>query len=330
MKTSIPFLIALVSLSCSTSPEAPEQTVIDRIEWLYDMKPMVEKQWPGFGDPQFDVPLVYYTDSACYAANPTGKFLDAYPAALKVSENRNVRIYKTTLPDAITFHMSVSMSLGDPDPAPGADWDYRSPFMLCSGFEITQNTIPDLESIEEWATMVMHEYFHGFQFRHPQYLERFEQIVLRLPPQDTLKRLYKNNDWFAKSINSENDALLAALGSADESETVAQVNTFFRLREARRERTRLQFGFDPAPLERFYETTEGTARAVEWMISCELGSNDPSAGMPAWLCRTDKTTWYYASGLNLTRLLDTLGIEYHERLFNEGTLSLEQILQSRI
>jgi hypothetical protein len=323
MKQQISLLLLITVISCGQRSDEGEQEIFDRIEYVYNLKQIIEKCWPDFSDKRFDVPLVYYTDSICYAANPTEKFLASRSAAIKVFENGEINIYKTALLDSIPFHMSASISFGDPTP----DYDYRSPFMLCSSFEITRETIPDVESVAEWATMIMHEYFHGFQFRHPEFLERYEQAVISLPPQDTLKSLYKNNDWLRRSINSENDALLAALTSTDRRETIVQIDTFFRLRETRREQTRRQFGFNSAPLEQLYETMEGTARDVEWMLSGELGLSDPAADIPEWLCRTDRTTWFYASGFNLTRLLDKLCVEYRSRLFNDGALSTEQILR---
>lgn len=318
-------VFAFTAPSCTTNIAIAEQNVFDRIEYVYDLKQhVVEKHWPGIGNTSFDIPLVYYTDSVCYAANPTEKFLAAQTArpAVPLFENDKVKIYKTALIDTMQFHMSVGMSLGNPVP----DYDYRSPFMLCSSFEITRATIPGVESIEEWATMVMHEYFHGFQFRHHEFLEHYEKIVLNFPSQDTLRCLYKNNDLFASGIDSENEALLAALASTDRNETTAQIETFFRLRDARRRQVVQQSGFDPAPLERLYETMEGTARYVESALKSELEEVDPGIEMPEWLYRSDKTTWFYASGFNMARLLDTLQIEYRSRLFNEGALSLEQIL----
>jgi hypothetical protein len=73
---------------------------------------------------------------------------------------------------------------------------------------------------------------------------------------------------------------------------------------------------------------EGTARAVEWTLSGEIGLADPAAGIPEWLWRTDRSTWFYASGFNMARLLDKLNIEYRSRLWGGGSLSLEQILRN--
>lgn len=46
-----------------------------------------------------------------------------------------------------------------------------------------------------------------------------------------------------------------------------------------------------------------------------------------WLYRSDRTTYFYATGFNMVRLLDTLNIKYKTRLFNEGGLSLEKLLK---
>ena len=48
-----------------------------------------------------------------------------------------------------------------------------------------------------------------------------------------------------------------------------------------------------------------------------------------WLYLTEKTTYFYAVGFNLARLLDKLNIEYKTNLFKQGGLSLEDILITR-
>lgn len=320
MKQSILlFLIGLVS--CGYSPKE-EKVILDRIEYVYNLKPQVASNgWTGFDDKRFDVPLVYYTSNNCYVSNPTVRFINSRDAKV-LHKNNQISIYKTDLLDSVPFHMSVSITLGDLTP----DYDYQSPHMKCSSFEITQETIPGVEGIEEWMTMIMHEYFHGFQMKHPEFLKYYEHIVLNLPPQDTLKRIYQNNDWFRESVNKENELLLTAMNSTDTGEIHASLDAFFRYRTARREQTERLLNFDPTPLEQLYETMEGTARYVEYTLSCELGLNNPTSDMPLWLYRTDKTTWYYASGFNMARLLDKLKAEYKSRLFNEGEVSLEQIL----
>jgi len=81
--------------------------------------------------------------------------------------------------------------------------------MKCSSPELTDKFIPDVHSTEMWSTMVMHEYFHGYQFKHPKFLEFYEKNVN--VSADTLKELYKNNVWFKASIDKENESLLSGL-----------------------------------------------------------------------------------------------------------------------
>ena len=47
-----------------------------------------------------------------------------------------------------------------------------------------------------------------------------------------------------------------------------------------------------------------------------------------WLYLTEKTTYYYAIGFNMARLLDKLAIDYKSTLFKQGGLSLEDILKA--
>ncbi|MDR2911753.1 MAG: hypothetical protein LBV38_00410 [Alistipes sp.] len=321
------FFVSLFVAAAQPVQQHPEQEIFDRIGYVYDLKLVIERDWPGFSSEKFDVPLVYYTDSVCYVANPTEALL-AIRRATPVHRSGDVTIYKTALLDNVPFHMSVSITTGDPD-STESDFTYRSPYMLCSSFEITRATIPGVESIEDWATMVMHEYFHGFQLRHPQFLERYENAILGLPPQDTLKRLYANDELFRRSVDDENEALLAALGSTDRGEIAAQIETFFELRKVRRERIKSLSGFDPTELEQLYEMMEGTARYAEHALSGELELIDPAAPMPEWLWRTDRSTWFYASGFNMARLLDELDIEWRRRIFSEKELSLERILETQ-
>jgi hypothetical protein len=46
-----------------------------------------------------------------------------------------------------------------------------------------------------------------------------------------------------------------------------------------------------------------------------------------WLYLSAKTSYYYATGFNMVRLLEKLKIDFRSRLFNEGGLSLEQLLK---
>jgi hypothetical protein len=82
--------------------------------------------------------------------------------------------------------METGMTLGDPTP----DFNYHSPFMMCSSFEETVKTIPDVGSMDEWTTMIIHEYFHGFQYKHKPYMDYYENEIVQIQP-DSLTTFYK-------------------------------------------------------------------------------------------------------------------------------------------
>lgn len=333
----------LILFSCGHKSERKDQVIFDRIEYIYNLKSLIDNNiWKGFSDKKFDLPLVYYTDMACYVANPTIKFTNSYKPYL-VFGNSKITIYKTPLIDSIPFHMSTGIIFGDST----ADYNYRAPFMNSSSFEITRKAIPDIYSTEQWATMIIHEYFHGFQYKHAAFLDYFEKNVVNIPA-DSLKKIYKSNKWFKESIDKENDILLAAINSNDNNEIKKFIDTFFQLREQRRLLTKQRLSFDIRTIEKTYETMEGTARYVEYNLYSIFATKRPDSKLiksdtsyqsynyfrkfkienDQWLYQTRKTTYFYATGFNIARLLDKLKIEYKLRLFNESDLSLEEILKT--
>ncbi len=205
-----------------------------------------------------------------------------------------------------------------------------------------------MSSTKEWATMIIHEYFHGFQFKHPEFLHYYEQNLISTS-QTTLKKLYKENDWFKKWVDEENRILLLAIAETDSIKTARLIKSFFELRDQRREKTKQTLGVDIVKTEPAYETMEGTARYVEYSLYNMFSKEAPDTVLmktdtcyrsnsffkgfkleaEKWLYETDKTTYFYATGFNLARLLDLLNIEYKARLFYTGKLNLEQILKER-
>ncbi len=328
-------------LSFQQKLNSKDKVILDRIDYIYNLKSLVDKgAWKGFTDKKFDLPLVYYTDSVCYIANPTEKFILSYKPKL-VFEKKDLQIFKTKLLDSIPFHMETSTTFG----ATSSAYNHRSPFMQCSSFEISRQYVPDLNATEQWATLVIHEYFHGFQFKHPAHLTYFEQNIA--VSSDTLRKIYNSHPWFKASVDQENKMLLTALHTADEKQIKILVDSFFVLREQRRRQTKQQLKADIEPIEKSYETMEGTARYVEYSLYHNFATKNPNHNLlksdssyhsyqyfrdyniekDQWLYLSEKTNYFYATGFNLVRLLDKLKIAYKTRVFNEGGLSLEQILK---
>lgn len=335
------FPLFVILISCEQRKEKIDQTAIDRIDYVYNLKSFVgENIWKDFDNADFDVPLIYYTDSCCYIANPTEKFVNEYNPEF-VFRNSRIEVYRTPLLDSIPFHMHVSVSFDSIK-----EYDYRSPFMKCSSTEITNKIIPDVPSTEVWATMILHEYFHGFQFKHKDFFDYFENNIAFFT-QDTLKYIYSHNEWFKESINKENDLLLSALVSTDSAEIKTFINSFFQLRNQRREDTKQKLNLNIKPIEEIFETMEGTARYVEYRLYDKFTTKQPDIKLlksdtlyhsysyfnafnlkeAQWLYKTGNS-YFYGIGFNIIRLLDKLGIEYKSRLFYEGRISSEEILKT--
>ena len=340
-------LIFLFCLSLALAGKAQNASAdalaIGRIQYIFALKQVISNAvWPGFSKAKFEVPLVYYTNSNCFVANPTAKFLRIYKPTL-IAKSTGLKIYKTGLLDSVHFHMETGTELTPDD---SALYNYRSPFMNCSSFEITHRTIPDVDFTEQWVTMVIHEYFHGFQFKHQPFLDYFSTHLAYFKG-DSLKQIYKRNPWFKESVDAENELLLSALNTHSNKRIKPLLHSFFHLRARRRTRVKAELGFDIQPYEKGYETLEGTARYVEWRLYALFAGKTPSAALQrldtaygsyeyfrdyaiskdSWLYETGKTAYYYAIGFNMARLMDKLGVDYKSGLFELGGRSLEDVLR---
>lgn len=304
---------------CEIPMTAQDRIAVTRICEVLELKAQVAAAvWPGFDDPQFEVPLVYFTDSLCYAVNPEARFLAQYPATLRYRDGE-LKIYTTPTIDSLEFHMQGTISL-DPADA-GSAYNYRSAYLLCSSPKITARCIPGTEEVAIWRTMVLHEYFHGFQFRHPAYLAQFEASGAGLIPSSELVGHYQRYGWYKESVDRENAFLLDALGQTDAGMICRDIDGFRKLRAERHARMRRELAPEAVGAERVYETMEGTARYIEFHAcpgGYDLDAND-------WLYRTDISQYMYATGFNIVRLLDKLGVDYKTRLFDEG-LALDGLL----
>jgi len=319
--------------------------MFDRIEFVFNLKETIGKDvWKSFAVKEFDVPLIYYTDTSSYVANPTDKFLAAFKSKL-VFENSQIKIFKTDKRvDDLPFHMETSMSLGTPTD----NYDFHSPFMMCSSYEEVLKKIPDITSTEEWVTMIIHEYFHGFQYKHLAFIKYYEENIVQIQA-DSLTKIYKNNSWFKETIDKENQLLLNAINETNDSKTEQFIDEFFEIRNQRRKETQQKLKFDISNYEKCYETMEGTARYVEYSLYNKFSTSRPDKKLmnsdtsfksfekfrnytiekDKWLYLTEKTTYFYAVGFNMARLLDKLEIKYKSKLFNQGGISLEDILKNR-
>ncbi len=323
------------------------KVIFDRIEFVFNLKQTIDnKIWASFNEKKYDVPLVYFTDSSSYAANPTERFLSTFKSKL-VYTSKRIKIYKTNnIIDGLPFHMFTGMSTGTPT----KKYDYHSPFMKCSSFEIAKRAVPEILSTEEWVTWISHEYFHGFQYKHTSYLNYLEKSISTVN-RDSLQSIYKRNAFYKLGIDKENNLLLQAINETNIQKMNIAIDSFFLLRQSRRMLAKEKMGYEIEKYEKTYETMEGTARYVEYSLYKEFENKQPDNNLiksdssfksfnqfknfkldtQQWLYITEKSgQYFYASGFNIARLLDKLQVEYKLKLFNKGGLSLEEILKAHL
>lgn len=326
----IPLIIAAHFLDFLPCEEInrEDRTVINRIKYIYYLKNVIdEKIWNNFSNNN-NVPLIYYSTFNCYITNPSSKFINMFNPKL-IFENNTLSIYKTRLLDSVSFHMEVKTSFDDT-----ANYAYKAPFIHCSSPEITKKYINDVNNIEIWSSMILHEYFHGFQFSHPKFRDFFETEVN--VSSNTLKEFYTSNKWFKEGVDKENELLLYALNQEDKWEIHRSLRSFFELRTKRRNQIIDSLSIDIEKLENNYETMEGTARYIEYFLYNEFSSRqlnldylkddslfkayqyfvDFTIDKEKWLYTTG-SNYFYATGLNMARLLDKLHINYKDLLFKK-------------
>lgn len=294
-----------------------EQQIVGRIRQIRELRVFTATRWPEFDVPEYDVPLLYYTDTVCYALHPNREFREAFNARLAYRD-AEIEIYKATLPDTLPFHMETQLAFGD-----STAFNSHTPFLFCSSPEITLRAVPDVTTDSVWLPMVLHEYAHGFQYSQ----QGFAAAAARALPsiaENELARYHKRYDWFDRAVKAENTELLAALDASDTAVRDACIRNFQTLRTERRARMSQEFGDSIVRDEVFYELMEGMARFIEAQVGFHLGSYSESDD---WLYDTDSSGYFFATGYNLVRLLDLLSID-KSRLYTDGIQSLETFLQT--
>ena len=335
--------ISIILFCGHVQAQNSEQLIFDRIEYIFALKPTIAKKyWKDFDRKKYDVPLMYFTETASYIANPQKDFIGYYKPTL-VFNNSNLKIYKTAKRfDDIPFHMETSFGISE-----SADSIVKpAPIMYCSSFEVSAKKMPECKSTEYWATMIVHEYFHGFQFKHKAFINNVLEKTSTIT-EDSLSKVFKNNVWFQEKIKEENSFLLKAIESKSQSETEKYIDNFYNLRKERRLETKLKLHITINDCEKIYETMEGTARYIEYNLQMEYATKKPDKKLfnvdkayhsyqifrdykienDPWLYTPGKR-YFYATGFNITRLLDKLNIDFKSILFKEGELSLESILET--
>ena len=254
------FVIVLSSFfglnSMAQSVSDKDSVVIARLTYLHHLKDKIGNVWQGFNGKQADLPLIYYGNEYCYVMNPQMKFLTSFESSL-VFKDEGIIINKTKKIDDTPIHMHMTYEFDDEK-----QFDFHSPYMRCSSLETTSKTIPDVTTIDVWASMVLHEYFHAFQFSHPEYADYFEKHCAFFDSH-ILQSLYLNHTWYKNRVNKENELLLTALNSSDIDLARKHLCSFLKIRSNRRKKAYRKLHTDITKAEQTYEMAEGSARYIE-------------------------------------------------------------------
>jgi hypothetical protein len=323
--------------------QAPdEQIVIQRIIYFYQLKSqLANKSWPGFGLPRYDVDLAYFTANNSYVMDPSGTIGHEKSLIRKYNKGK-LTIEKTARLDTITFHMATAYE----DLDSGSLW-YHNPVMLCSDYETTQKYVSNVFDLQTWATMVMHEYFHGFQFRHPAFI-RFANDSITIS-NTTLQSYYDDYPWFKASVDKENQLLLDCLNSNNLMAMKQLFQQYKALRSSRLKRFYELQKFDLSIQEEFLEKMEGSARYMEYQLylafkdlpaNKQLTRIDTAYKASAlkdfvlkdkpWMYESNSIRYFYSTGFNMLRLLDHLQIDYKTDFFDNNELTAYRLLNQRL
>lgn len=334
------FLFCLFYIFCSIKIGIAQTTVIcERLSLFNEIKKDVAAEyWPEFGRDTNQSPLIYVTDSFSYVFNSDPEFLkDSVVSAIKCGEKNLKKIRNV---DARPFVMENRMSFSDRNSP-----FFYNPVMMCSSVEIMLKNIPDFTTSEEWSQLVLHEYFHSFQFRNKAVIDYLADTIKFSA--DTLTYFYLNDSVFKNSLREENRFLLAAIRTNSIDSAGYYYKKFIEERALRRTYFRLKYEYDITTYENFWEKIEGTARYVEYYCGdifyqyskSKMKITDPlfknfsafnkknfSEGKHFKEREEMMAYYFYVTGFNLCRLMDKLKIEYKSVLFKNGGVALTDLM----
>ena len=328
--------------------ELPDSLSSRRIAFVLNLKQLVaEKTWPDFGVKKTEGTLIYFNGNKSEVFFPNALVIKTLEDYDQHSENYLL----TSRTDSVPYHMENMLSFDETD---SLRFYYDSPVEQYSSVEEIANYIPGVESTEMWSTMVIHEMFHHYQLNNENYRTYAKSPIssLALNP-NTLISLFKEDQNFLPMIQSENEYLMQALSEED---TIVRDELISKYLNARGSRIQLysQAYPDLEQVENFYVIQEGSARYIEYESMLILSdyannsnspviSNDPMFKSYSefkevnlndktfdYLTYASPSTYYYAIGFNMMRLLDELKVEYKSKLLNNPYIGLHNYLEDYI
>lgn len=326
------FITSIVLISCSI--KRPDLTC-QRINYLIDIKSEVAKNyWTDFNREILFSPMLYYTKSGLYTMNANEKLKNKILIENYNCINSKVTIGFSKIIDTTNFHMNVSY-----DDSDLFALEFKNTLGMFSDVNVTEKFIPDVKDTEEWMSMVIHEMFHQYQRDFKEF--RKNQISSqKYFDRDTLDYLFKNKEWYNKSIIKENNILLEVLNLKDNDNIKKYIKEYLTTKEQRISKVKNEEGFEILDLENSLSKSEGTARYIEYCVKLTLKGKGKNKNLSKidnkykisrfenYKLEQDKWMYnfffffggyYYSIGFNLNRVLEKLKINYQKDIFSENT-----------
>jgi hypothetical protein len=213
--------------------------------------------------------------------------------------------------------------------------EYKNTLGMFSDVNLTEKFIPDVKDTEEWMSMVIHEMFHQYQRNFKEFRKK-QQSSQKDFDRDTLDYLYKNKDWFNKTVKKENRILLEVLDLKDNDSIKKYLSDYLTTKKQRISKVRNEEGLEILDLENSLSKSEGTARYIDYCVKLTLKEEPDSKtlseiddkyqtnrfenyelGQDKWMYNLGGG-YYYSIGFNLTRVLEKLKIDYQKDIFHKN------------
>ena len=341
MKKHLAILVLLTLLSCTDTGKnkAVNESLMDQsyfrhLNYLINIKNEVaKKHWPDFAENDFYQPVVYYGRENCFVINPNEHIRKITDQAQELTFNK-VPVLK--LPE--TYTDTTSLKFNNGITSDSTSFAYMQPVLYFQSYELTKKFLQDdLVDIQDWSIMVIHEFFHAYQWSIPEMFEYTKTVQKHMPGghDKFLGSYHKDLEWYKESVKQENDLLKAIW--IDGGDLIQNLNKYDSLRNQRIGRIKREYDVDIRIAEDYEITHEGQARYFESLIKRYLSKNNPEADFftqednegitemfKGYDVSTDRSLfniynnrYYYTIGYNISMILEKYNVDYKNSIYRE-------------
>ncbi|MBD0831582.1 hypothetical protein [Aestuariibaculum sediminum] len=324
----------------------PDSISAKRISFVLDLRNrLAEKYWHDFANKKAEGTFIYFNGTCSEIFFPSKQVLNKLKTYKTFSEDYVL----SPRTDSIPYHFELMIAF---DSSQADKFYFKHPVQQFLSVEEIGAFIPSIKSTEMWATLVIHEMFHHFQYNNLNFKNYAESIASLNYDIRNLIKLGLDDPDFSSAIQKENELLLKAIDANNEMSIIQNITTYFNERKKRLEAYKSEHPL-MEKVENFYTLQEGSARYMEYQCAKELSefainqpdsltlTNDPKFNSFkafenislnhhefSWMTYADASTYHYAIGFNLMRLFDKLGINYKKNLFDNSGYNLHFYLES--